>query len=719
MFVNWHSQAEKLLQDGNFSQLVEYYETLVETEPENCHHYCYLGLAYLLNEQEDEAQTSWFFILSQVSEDETSYWLQEISRILERGVNDQINCGNTRKAWLIAHHLREVNPANIHLTQLSIELNEFEPQQLDDWNFSTILTQSSSSDIDEESVLKLLNQILSYPSEAALTFTRACIRFVNCNHQRIEAFVRKSLEIGEEHENPGFAADLIGILLSTDADNIEFLKLFCRFSISARRYPIAIEAARKYCEISQTLNDKFLSNYQLLRVLALSGSWLEIAEVVQRHRDLSEQLFSTPQNLSYEMRHSLIPAASFWAYLQDNLPENRYFLNQVGHLFTPKTPIYSFPKNVGTTFKQSTRRLKIGYLAHTLRQHSVGWLSRWLFQYHDRELFHTSIYLVNRNLEDDFYSLWFANNVDEAHSFNIDAQEIASSIYQDEIDILVDLDSSTLNVSYEVMARKPSPVQVTWLGWDASGLSAVDYFIADPYVLTEEAQTHYQENIWRLPQTYIAVDGFEVGIPTLRREDINIPLEAILFQSSQAGAKRHPETIRLQMKILKEVPNSYFLIKALGDSQIVQDMFIRLAEQEGVSPERLRFSGIDPSEYVHRANLQIADVVLDTYPYNGATTTLETLWMCIPLVTRVGQTFSSRNSYTFLKNVGISEGIAWTDEEYIEWGIRLGTDEKLRQNVAWKLRQSRKTSPLWNAKQFTRDLENAYQSMWTNYLAQQ
>jgi predicted O-linked N-acetylglucosamine transferase (SPINDLY family) len=91
------------------------------------------------------------------------------------------------------------------------------------------------------------------------------------------------------------------------------------------------------------------------------------------------------------------------------------------------------------------------------------------------------------------------------------------------------------------------------------------------------------------------------------------------------------------------------------------------------------------------------------------------LWMGVPLVTRVGETFSARNSYSMLMNVGITEGIAWNAEDYVEWGIRFGKDESLRQQVQWKLRQSRQTSPLWNAKEFTQEMEKAYQAMWTIY----
>ncbi|WRH68331.1 MAG: hypothetical protein RSE13_09060 [Planktothrix sp. GU0601_MAG3] len=123
-----------------------------------------------------------------------------------------------------------------------------------------------------------------------------------------------------------------------------------------------------------------------------------------------------------------------------------------------------------------------------------------------------------------------------------------------------------------------------------------------------------------------------------------------------------------------------------------------------------------PLASIHRANLMLADILLDTYPYNGATTTMETLWMGIPLVTRVGQQFSARNSYTMMINAGITEGIAWTDEEYVEWGIKLGKDENLRQQIAWKLRKNRQTAPLWNGKQFTREMENAYQQMWQRYI---
>jgi predicted O-linked N-acetylglucosamine transferase (SPINDLY family) len=107
--------------------------------------------------------------------------------------------------------------------------------------------------------------------------------------------------------------------------------------------------------------------------------------------------------------------------------------------------------------------------------------------------------------------------------------------------------------------------------------------------------------------------------------------------------------------------------------------------------------------------------VLDTYPYNGATTTLETLWMEIPLVTKVGEQFAARNSYDFLMQVGIQAGIAWSDQEYMDWGIQLGQDAALRAMIKSQLQIAKQHSPLWKAQQFTQAMEKAYQQMWQIY----
>jgi predicted O-linked N-acetylglucosamine transferase (SPINDLY family) len=445
---------------------------------------------------------------------------------------------------------------------------------------------------------------------------------------------------------------------------------------------------------------------------------------MQRQKSLLGALIeSQPMQLDSVTVARLFNSSFFLVYFKDAPKEFRQIQNQVTQLCQASIEVFAKEqierysqahtkrKQLGVTAKP----LKIGYVSYCFRSHSVGWLARWLLHHHDRDRFQFNGYFLIPDRADDHLHQWYVSQFSKVHKQK-NLWEVAEQIYQDEVDILIDLDSLTLDLSCELMALKPAPVQVTWLGWDASGIPPVDYFIADPYVLPASAQEYYTEKIWRLPQTYIAVDGFEVGVPSLRREHLEIESDAVIFLSSQKGFKRHPDTVRLQMKIIKEVPSSYFLIKGGGEEKSIKSLFSQIAEEVGVNSDRLRFLSSDWTESVHRANLGIADVVLDTYPYNGATTTLEVLWMGIPLVTRVGEQFAARNSYTMMMNAGITEGIAWTDEEYVEWGIRLGKDEALRQQIAWKLRQSRQTAPLWNAKQFTREMENAYEQMWQRYV---
>jgi predicted O-linked N-acetylglucosamine transferase (SPINDLY family) len=151
---------------------------------------------------------------------------------------------------------------------------------------------------------------------------------------------------------------------------------------------------------------------------------------------------------------------------------------------------------------------------------------------------------------------------------------------------------------------------------------------------------------------------------------------------------------------------------------MIRDLFGKICDREGIGLERLKFLPQVRDEYTHRANLAIADIVLDTFPYNGATTTLETLWMGIPMVTQVGKQFAARNSYTFMLNAGIEAGIAWNETEYIEWGIKLGLEPQLRREISERLRGGRNTAPVWNIHQFTLNLERAYRQMWAKYQAE-
>ncbi len=722
--MSWQEQAHKFLTEGKYSEIGSLYEQAIAAEPGVISHYWHLGLAYLLQGYEEEAQVTWMSAMVEGTPEEVEEWTRELVKILDAEAQRQIDLTNFQISWLIRQHIREIVPTHInnllHLTQLSINLGDFTPECLTEWQAASILQQSSLDNIDSKLLLQILKKLLEFPTTETLAFAKACLPHQSQNSEAfIQTLLLVAVELAHKTKRPDFAANLAELCLQLKPEHPEILWHLACFYSQAGLHQQAIETAELFFKNCLNTPWQVRGSYLILRTLLTAGSWLEVEPVAQRYKSLVRDLVKNPpETIEPDFATQLLIANFFLPYLQDQPQENRWLQNQIAQLFqkslqAANSAVVQLP---WSNQQKAAKPIKIGYVAHHLNGHSVGWLSRWLFQYYDRESFQTNIYLLYQNLEEH---RWFRDQVNSVYNFNFDcdSQVIATKIKEDQIDILVDLDSLTVDITCDVMALKPAPVQVTWLGWDASGIPAIDYFIADPYVLPENAQDYYSETIWRLPHTYIAVDGFEVGVPTLRREQLKIPSDAAIYLSAQRGFKRHPDTVRLQMQILKQVPNSYFLIKGLGeDEATIKQFFTQIAESEGVDPGRLKFLSRDMNEYVHRANLAIADVVLDTYPYNGATTTLETLWMGVPLVTRVGQQFSARNSYAFMMNVGVTEGIAWTDEEYVEWGVRLGKEPMLRQQISWRLRQSRQTSPLWDAKQFTHEMEKAYKQMWQRYV---
>jgi predicted O-linked N-acetylglucosamine transferase (SPINDLY family) len=539
----------------------------------------------------------------------------------------------------------------------------------------------------------------------------------------------------EKNKSLEFAAEIAKICLKFFPENLVVLRAIYLFYSTTGNYKEAISSVTNFYDKAKNSEWELLAIYSLIREKTRGGEWADLETTISKYKALMLQLQSShqdqlEQDLDISIAMPIIP--TMLQYYQDNIVENRYLQNQLSEKFQEnmakvfidenhnrsieKKPLSQFSYLYKRKNSQKESKLRIGFLVSKLKLHSVGWLGRWLFKYYDESKFNFFLYVTKQNSGDFFTNAWFESKVKKCTYFQAEEYlKVVESIYLDEVDILIDLDSTTSCESCVVMALKPAPIQATWLGFDASGIPAIDYFIVDPHLLPKDAQSYYREKLWRLPRTYLAVDGFEIEVPTLSRRDFDIPDNAVVFLSAQTGQKRNPNTVRLQLRILKATPNGYLLIKGWGDDIVIQDLFLKLAREEEVDLNRLRFLKLDQNEFIHRANLQIADVILDTYPYNGATTTLEALWMGVPIVTRLGQQCAARNSYTFMAQVGVTDGIATTDNEYVHWGTRFGNEPQLRQKVNAQLRQSRHTASVWDTKQFVRDMEDAWQEMWEIY----
>ncbi|MGB6296441.1 MAG: O-linked N-acetylglucosamine transferase, SPINDLY family protein [Rivularia sp. (in: cyanobacteria)] len=730
---SWQVQAYQCIVQGDYYKAASLYEQAIEVEPDVKSHYWYLGLILLLQGKEVEAQTTWALVIMEGEPEQVEVWCNELRKVLEAEAQRRAKQVDYSTAYLLRQHIREIQPADInnllHLIDVAIKLETFTGDDLAHWEIIELLNSQKLEAVDINLLMQTLQKILDYDSlhQSTLEFAKVCLPYLSHSYKYFAVVLVASINLVYSQGKPEQGIKLAQLCLQINPEDTELLRHLTAFYDKFGDYTKAIETANKCYSLLEngTVAGKVYGNHLLLKTLINAGGyWEEADKFLHRQESLLNSLIEQQPVLNDGAEISRVLLSTFFfPYFQDRPQTYRKIQNQLAALCQENLQNYAeeaqwnkHRQKLPIKTKDSGKRLKIGYISHCFRQHSVGWLARWLFEYHNRDRFELYGYLVSSQQKGDPLQEWYASQFEIVRRMGTETQEIAEQIYQDEIDILIDLDSLTFDISCEVMALKPAKIQATWLGWDASGIPAIDYFIADPYVLPDDADNYYLEKIWRLPQTYIAVDGFEVGIPTLRRKDLNIPNDAIVYLSAQSGCKRHPNTVRLQMRVLKNVPNSYLLIKGLADEEAVQSFFNEIAVEEGVDTNNLRFMPMVPSEAIHRANLGLADVVLDTYPYNGATTTLETLWMGIPLVTKVGEQFAARNSYTMMINAGIQEGISWTDEEYIEWGTRLGKDSKLRQEIFWKLRKSRQSAPLWNARQFTREMEKAYQQMWVNYI---
>ena len=748
----WQPQAYEYLLQKDYAKAINIYEQAIADAPENVINYFYLGLLQLLQGQEKESQFTWIKCINEeASNEQIDVWTDDLIAILGTEISRQKDNQEHEKAWIISCYVHEIDHTNLDNSLmwiwLSIKLQRLNTKSSIFIEVIKTLTANNvakpsiefNKDLFDKDLLKeVIESLLQYePYPLLAEFIEAILPFFNQNVIFIyELLLKSSYQIAFDKRRYKLAISILQLCLNfLPEDSPEhipnrllLIEQTCVVYLEDFNYDKALELARSLCLLSKEVRNKWYLRPSSLLVEILckkGGHWQEMVSAFANHQSLILELIeANPDRIPQPLISQLYYTNSISSYVRDEPRLNRSLQNQLAQICQVNTDV-DLTKQMSklrqrSQSRPSSHKLKIGYISKCMISHSVGWLARWLIKYHDRDQFQIYGYFLFYQHFPDALQTWYENQMDQVYRIGIDCVQdyaaIAAKIYEDEIDILIDLDSITNDVNCAVMALKPAPIQITWLGSDASGTPTVDYFIADPYVLPDSAQEYYTEKIWRLPQTYIGIDGFEVGVPSLRRDQLDIPDDAVVYLSAQTAYKRSPDTIRLQMQIIKAVPNSYFLIKGFGDQGALKDFFIQIAIAENVNVSSLRFLPITKTGDEHRANLAIADIVLDTFPYNGATTTLETLWMCIPIVTKVGEQFAARNSYTMMMNAGISEGIAWNNAEYVEWGIRLGTDAPLREDIATRLKASRQTSPLWNGEKFAREMENAYQQMWQQYI---
>jgi protein O-GlcNAc transferase len=294
---------------------------------------------------------------------------------------------------------------------------------------------------------------------------------------------------------------------------------------------------------------------------------------------------------------------------------------------------------------------------------------------------------------------------------NLTDRDVAKLITDLEIDIAVDLKGYTQDSRPGILAHRPAPVQVNYLGYPGTmGAEYIDYLLADRYLIPAEHQPYYTEKIVYLPDSYQVNDSKRaIAEDTPTRAEAGLPESGFVFCCFNHNYKITPFMFEIWMRLLANVPDSVLWL--FEDNPFVANHLKKAAQLSNIAPERLVFAPRVKLD-AHLARQKLADLFLDTLPYNAHTTTSDALWAGLPVVTCMGNAFAARVAGSLLHAIGLPELVTENLQDYEALALKLATNPALLAEIKAKLAKNRLTYPLFNADRFRRHIEAAYLMMW-------
>ncbi len=360
------------------------------------------------------------------------------------------------------------------------------------------------------------------------------------------------------------------------------------------------------------------------------------------------------------------------------------------------------------------QRLRIAYLSADFRDHAVMHLAAALFEQHDRSRFEVTAFSLGPDQDSDM-----RRRLKDAFEHFVDAtelsdEEIAGLIRQRQIDILIDMNGYTEGFRMNILAQRPAPVQVSFLGYSGTmGAGYIDYIVGDSTIIPQDDRGCYAEQVLWLPNSFLPYDASVRISETPTRQACGLPEAGFVFCCFNNSYKLGPKLFRIWMDLLKATDGGVLWLAEFAP--LVVANLRREAEQCGVAPERLIFAPRVPALADHLARYRLADLFLDTLPYNAHTTAADALWTGLPVLTCLGATFAGRVGASILHAVGLPELITASLDDYEALALKLAREPALLASLKDKLARNRSTCPLFDTRRYTRALEAAYITMWQRH----
>lgn len=385
-----------------------------------------------------------------------------------------------------------------------------------------------------------------------------------------------------------------------------------------------------------------------------------------------------------------------------------------GRRFMRLYPQYTFWENS----KEMERSLVIGYVSPDYFTHSVSYFIEAPLLYHDYENYKVVVY--SAVVKADAKTHKFKDRVLKKGGiwrdiYGIDEKKVASMVREDKIDILVELTGHTANNRLGMMACRPAPVQVTWIGYpNTTGLPTIDYRITDSLADRPDTRQKHVEELVRLPECFLCYTPSPEAGPVSPTPALTNGF--VTFGSFNNLAKITPKVLQVWAKILCAVPNSRLVVKCKPfccDS--VRQRFLTTLEQLGLESVRVDLLPLILLNHDHMQAYSLMDISLDTFPYAGTTTTCESLYMGVPCITMAGSVHAHNVGVSLLTKVGLGHLIAKTEDEYLQLALELASDITALSNLRMTLRNLMFKSPVCDGTNFIRGLESTYRNMWHRY----
>ncbi len=495
-----------------------------------------------------------------------------------------------------------------------------------------------------------------------------------------------------------------------------------QFDSALRCYDRAIELRPNYAKAYQSrgnllrdLNriDEALASYAKALALHpdyefLPGTFLLAKMQICDWQDFAKNIAEYAESLSQRKKVTLpFPALSLL-----DAPElhQRAAEIWVETMYPPSKKLGAIP------VYEKHEKIRIGYYSADFHNHATCYLMAQLFEAHDRNRFEIYGFSFGPNIQDEMrtrVSAAFDHFFDVAAKSDID---IARQSRELGIDIAVDLKGFTTDSRMGIFAARSAPLQVSYLGYPGTtGAPYMDYVIADERVIPREQMANYAEKIIYLPHSYQVNDSTRrISERVFTREEVGLPADSFVFCCFNNTYKILPSTFDVWMRLLQSVAGSVLWLLEDGDAA-VQNLH-RAAADRGVASERLVFAKRMPLDE-HLARHRLANLFIDTLPYNAHTTASDALWAGLPVLTLAGKSFAGRVAASLLHAVDLPEMVTHSEAEYVEKAIGLASEPKRLRKLKEKLTGNLETAPLFDIKLFSKHIEAAYVAMYERYQA--